>query len=225
VAEQSPFIGLYEIIIVDDGSTDRTRQIAEELAEEYKNVRVISHEKNLGYGAALRTGLAAARMQYVFFTDADLQFDIIELQNLLIHIPHYEVVIGYRAPRQDPALRLLNARGWNLLNRALFGLRVRDIDCAFKIFKRTLVRICILQSQGAMINAEILVKLKREGVRMKEVPVSHMPRTAGLANRRAHFGHCSRAQRNGDALRRRTGERHSQTSIALCYGRRTQHRA
>jgi putative flippase GtrA len=120
-------------------------------------------------------------MDYVFFTDADLQFDIVELQNLLVHLPHYSVVIGYRAPRRDPLPRLINARGWNLLNRLLFGLKIRDIDCAFKIFKRTLVQDIHLESQGAMVSAELLVRLKREGVAIKEVPVSHLPRRAGAA--------------------------------------------
>jgi glycosyltransferase involved in cell wall biosynthesis len=179
VAEESPFINQYEVIIVDDGSTDRTFALAENLAERYPAVRVIRHEKNKGYGAALKTGLSSAQMDYVFFTDADLQFDILELQNLLVHIPAYEAVIGYRAPRRDPFMRLLNARGWNFLNRLLFGLRVRDIDCAFKIFKRELVQDLVLKSEGAMINAEILVRLKRQGVSLKEVPVSHLPRKAG----------------------------------------------
>jgi glycosyltransferase involved in cell wall biosynthesis len=179
VAQESPYIKDYEIIVVDDGSTDNTATIARELAASDSRIRVVSHEKNKGYGAALKTGLSAATMDYVFFTDADLQFDIVELQNLLVHLPHSEVVVGYRAPRQDPWMRLLNARGWNILNRLFFGLRMRDIDCAFKIFKRSLIQNLELHSEGAMINAEILVKLKREGVAIKEVPVSHLPRRAG----------------------------------------------
>jgi glycosyltransferase involved in cell wall biosynthesis len=179
VAEESPYIAAYEIIIVDDGSKDRTAAFARELSNVNPSVRVISHEINKGYGAALKTGLDAARMDYIFFTDADLQFDIVELQNLLVHIPDYDVVVGYRAPRQDPWMRLLNARGWNMLNRLLFGLHIRDIDCAFKIFKRSLIQNLELKSEGAMINAEILIKLKREGVAIKEAPVSHLPRRAG----------------------------------------------
>jgi glycosyltransferase involved in cell wall biosynthesis len=179
VAKESPYISDYEIIIVDDGSSDRTAPVANELAKNNPRVRVVEHGTNKGYGAALKTGLDAARMEYVFFTDADLQFDIVELQNLLVHLSTYDVVVGYRAPRQDPWMRLLNARGWNILNRLLFGLRVRDIDCAFKIFKRELIQNLTLKSEGAMINAEILIKLKRDGVRIKEVPVSHLPRRAG----------------------------------------------
>jgi glycosyltransferase involved in cell wall biosynthesis len=179
VAEGSPYVGAYEILIINDGSSDKTRAIAARLAEQFPQVRLINHAANRGYGAALKTGMAEARMDYIFFTDADLQFDIIELQNLLVRLPEYPVVIGYRAPRVDPFMRLLNAKVWNILNRILFGLKVRDIDCAFKIFRRDLVQGLKLRSQGAMINAEILIKLSRKRVPMKEVPVSHLPRTAG----------------------------------------------
>lgn len=179
VAQQSPFINNFEILIVDDGSTDRTKELSEELASEDPRVKLITHKKNGGYGAALKTGLKSATMDYVFFTDADLQFDVLELHSLLAHLGEYDVVAGYRAPRRDPLLRLLNAKGWNLLNRFFFGLRIRDIDCAFKIFKRDLIENLHLNSKGAMINAEILIKLQRKGVAIKEVPVSHLPRVAG----------------------------------------------
>src|SRR4029077_5194980 len=132
-----------------------------------------------GYGAALKTGMREAAMDYVFFTDADLQFDILELQNLLVHVSQYPVVIGYRAPRKDPFMRLLNARGWKLLNRLPFGLKVRDIDCAFKLFKRSELQCLRLRSQGAMISAETLIRPSRKKVAIKEVPVSHLPRVAG----------------------------------------------
>lgn len=181
VVEDSPYVADYEILIIDDGSSDNTRKIAEDIASRYPSVRVITHSQNYGYGAALKTGIAAARMEYVFFTDADLQFDIIELQNLLVHLARYPVVIGYRAPRRDSLVRLLNAWGWNMLNRLLFGLRVRDIDCAFKIFKRIEIQSLDLQSKGAMISAETLIRLTRKRVPFKEVPVSHVPRKAGLS--------------------------------------------
>ncbi len=177
--EASPYVGEYEIIIINDGSRDQTLAIGHELATRYAHVRVVDHGKNRGYGAALKSGFASATMDYVFFTDADRQFDIVELQNLLVHLPTHDVVIGYRAPRRDPFMRLLNARVWNLLNRLLFGLRVRDIDCAFKVFRRDLVQRLRLESRGAMISAETLIRLKRNNVTIKEVPVSHLPRTAG----------------------------------------------
>lgn len=177
--DESPFVGEYEIIIVDDGSQDASASIARRLSREYDGVRLVSHGENRGYGAALKTGIAAAKMDYVFFTDADLQFDIVELHALLAHVHSYPVVIGYRSPRRDPFLRLVNAWGWNVLNRLFFGLRIRDIDCAFKLFKRDLVQGLELQSQGAMISAETLIRLTREGVAIKQVPVSHLPRRAG----------------------------------------------
>jgi putative flippase GtrA len=149
--------------------------------ERYPMVRLINHAQNRGYGASLRTGIEAARMDYVFFTDADLQFDILELQNLLVHLADYDVVIGYRAPRRDPLMRILNARVWNILNRTFFGLRVRDIDCAFKVFKRELVQELTLKSKGAMLSAELLIRLSRKHVPIKEIPVTHLPRTRGSA--------------------------------------------
>jgi glycosyltransferase involved in cell wall biosynthesis len=179
VIEDSPYIGTYELLIINDGSTDQTRLVAESLARQFPAIRVINHAENRGYGAALRTGFAEATMDYVFFTDADLQFDIAELQKLVIHLTNYPVVIGYRAPRKDPAMRLVNAWGWNILNRLLFGLQVRDIDCAFKIFRREVVQNLKLQSRGAMISAETLIRLARKNIAFKEVPVMHAPRKAG----------------------------------------------
>lgn len=179
VCRQSPYISNFEISIVNDGSRDSTLSIAQHLASLYPEVTVVDHGINRGYGAALKSGIAAASKEYIFFTDADLQFDIVELQNLLIHLSSYEVVIGYRAPRRDPFMRLLNAKGWNLLNRMLFGLTIRDIDCAFKVFRRELVQGLALRSHGAMLSAEILIRLSRQGIAIKEVPVSHLPRKAG----------------------------------------------
>ncbi|HJU18319.1 MAG TPA: bifunctional glycosyltransferase family 2/GtrA family protein [Stellaceae bacterium] len=179
VAEESPYIRDYEILLINDGSTDKTQAIAEQIATWNEHIHVITHECNRGYGAALRTGLDKARKEWIFFTDADRQFDVIEIQNLILHIPKYDVVIGYRAPRRDSFLRLVNAKIWNMLNRILFGLRVRDIDCAFKLVKRKYVQDLQLLSYGAMINAEILIRLKQRGVHIKEVPVSHLPRRCG----------------------------------------------
>lgn len=179
VVEESPYVREYEIIIVNDGSTDGTAREALALARAYPAVRVINHGENRGYGAALQTGLNAATKEYVFFTDADLQFDILELQNLILQLPQYDAVIGYRAPRRDSFMRLLNAWGWNTLNRLLFGLRVMDIDCAFKLFKREQVQRLSLRSTGAMISAETLIRLLQAGARIKEIPVSHLPRMYG----------------------------------------------
>jgi glycosyltransferase involved in cell wall biosynthesis len=171
----------YEIIIIDDGSSDRTPEIADALAASDEKIRVIHHSPNRGYGAALWSGIQAAQYEYVFFTDTDLQFDLSELAILVHFVPEYKVVLGYRAPRRDPFLRLLNAKAWNFLNRFLFGLKVKDIDCAFKLMDRKLVRNIPLTSRGAMMSAEMLIRLERMGVQFKQVPVSHYPRLHGVA--------------------------------------------
>jgi glycosyltransferase involved in cell wall biosynthesis len=169
----------YEIIIVDDGSSDKTPQIADRIAKENSRVKVVHHDPNRGYGAALWSGIQAAKYDWVFFTDADLQFRLEEIQKLVDFIPEYPVILGYRAPRRDPFMRLVNAKGWNILNRILFGLKVRDIDCAFKLFNRKLVASLPLKTRGAMMSAEMLIRLQRKGVKFKEVPVTHLPRVMG----------------------------------------------
>lgn len=169
----------YEIIVVNDGSKDKTGEIADRLARENNKVKVVHHNPNQGYGGAVWSGIQAAQYEYVFFTDADLQFDLSEITKLIEHIPENPIVIGYRAKRQDPFMRLLNAKGWNILNRILFGLRVKDIDCAFKLMRRDLVKDLPVESRGAMLSAELLIRLQREGIKFKEVPVTHLPRVAG----------------------------------------------
>ena len=129
----------YEIIVVNDGSSDLTGVLADRLASENPRVRTIHHHTNSGYGAAVWSGIKASQYDWVFFTDADLQFKLDEVLTLVDYVPEYSVVLGFRAPRMDPFIRLINAWGWNRLNRILFGLRVRDIDCAFKLFDRRLV--------------------------------------------------------------------------------------
>jgi glycosyltransferase involved in cell wall biosynthesis len=169
----------YEIIVVDDGSKDKTASIVEEIQKTNPHVKLIRHNPNRGYGAALWSGIQAAQYDWVFFTDADLQFKIEEINRLIDNIPNHDVVVGFRAPRKDPFMRLVNAKGWNILNRLLFGLKVRDIDCAFKIFRRDLVANLPIKSGGAMMSAEMLIRLERRGVNIKEVPVTHLPRTKG----------------------------------------------
>lgn len=169
----------YEIIIVNDGSSDETAALADTLASTFPHVRAVHHAENQGYGAAVWSGIQAAQYDWVFFTDADLQFDLKDLEKLLQFIPEYMVVLGYRKKRQDPFFRLLNAKGWNILNRLLFGLTIRDVDCAFKLFSRDLVASLPIRSRGAMMSAELLIRLQRQGVPFKEVPVTHLPRKRG----------------------------------------------
>ena len=169
----------YEIIVVDDGSTDDTAKLVQTLQSVHPALRLIQHESNRGYGEALHTGFSAGRLEYVFFTDADNQFDMDELPLLLEWADNSDVVAGYRRVRQDPKMRLLNAWLWNRLVRFLFYVPVRDIDCAFKLFRRSALANVNIESRGAMINTEIMVKLARAGWRIVEVGVTHLPRRAG----------------------------------------------
>jgi glycosyltransferase involved in cell wall biosynthesis len=170
----------HEVLIVDDGSTDDTPTIADELAADNPLVRVIHHPTNRGYGGAIRTGLYNCRYGLISFIDGDGQFDFAEIPAFLDASSHYDLAIGYRIRRQDSLMRSLNAHAWGLLIRALFGLRVRDIDCAFKLIRKSsLQSIPRLRSDGAMISAELLIRSRNAGLSIQEVPVHHYPRRAG----------------------------------------------
>jgi len=169
----------FEVIIVNDGSADKTGQVADSVAQADKRVRVVHHPQNRGYGAALQSGIRAAQKNYIFFTDGDGQFDIGEIQLLLPFIEQSDVVCGYRLNRKDPFMRKLNGWLWTKLVCILFGMRIRDIDCAFKMFRREIFDGMKLSSTGALINAEILARATRRGCRIVEVGVHHYPRTAG----------------------------------------------
>ena len=183
VAER--FCASHEIIVVDDGSTDRTAAIVRDLAGADARVRLVSHGRNRGYGEALRTGFMAAEQDLVFFTDADNQFDLNEIEGFLGWIDRVDVVAGYRVNRQDPIMRRAMAKGWNWLVRVLFYVPVRDIDCAFKLFRRSVLTDLHIESVGAMVNTELMVKVGRSGTAVVELGVTHLPRTAGRA-RGAH---------------------------------------
>lgn len=169
----------WEIILVNDGSRDATTPICDELAEQYPEVRAVHHVDNRGYGAALKSGILAARHDFIFFTDSDGQFDLQELGELIQWSSHYDIVTGYRAKRQDPPHRLINALGWKILVRMVLGVKVRDIDCAFKIFQRSVFDRVQIRSVGAMVNTEILAQAMSFGMRIHEVKVSHFPRRYG----------------------------------------------
>lgn len=168
-----------EIVVVDDGSRDGSAAVVERFALRHPAVRLIRHAANRGYGAALRAGLQEARGDLVFFSDADLQFDLDEVVALLAHASDADIVAGYRAPRRDPPGRRVLAWGWNRLVGALFDLPVRDIDCAFKVFRRRVLERVPLASIGAFVNTELLVRARSEGFRIHQVPVTHRRRPAG----------------------------------------------
>ncbi len=169
----------YEVIVVDDGSRDRTGEIADGLAAELPAVRAVHNRPNLGYGGAVVRGLTEARMDWIFFTDGDGQFDLAEIPRLVGLLDRCDVAVGYRIHRADPWPRRINAYCWGVLVRALFDLDVRDIDCAFKLLPRRLVQQISLHSRGALISTELLARAQRLGCRIAEVGVRHYPRTAG----------------------------------------------
>ena len=177
----STFVDDYEIIVVDDGSSDKTAAVVEDLAHRDPHVRLVRHESNRGYGAALRTGFASATKDLVFFSDADGQFDLQELAGLLSMLKRAPIVLGYRIRRSDPMYRLFIAKVYNIVVRLVFGLRVRDIDCAFKLFRRDALHGVELESDGAFISSELLIKLKRRDIPMVERGVHHYPRTTGVS--------------------------------------------
>ena len=171
----------FEIIVVNDGSTDQTGAILAELAARDPRIRFVTHPVNQGYGAALVSGFAAATKELTFFMDADGQFDISDLRTFFLFIDRYDAVIGYRRDRQDSWLRKLNAWGWKLLIGWVLGVHVRDVDCAFKLLHTDFLRQHPLETRGAMINAELLYTLKQAGGTYKELGVHHLPRQAGRA--------------------------------------------
>jgi glycosyltransferase involved in cell wall biosynthesis len=175
--------GSIEVLIVDDGSTDRTPQLADELAATDPRVRV-HHQPNRGYGGALRAGFANARGELIGFSDGDLQFDLSEMSRLLERLeaptqPPVDVVIGYRIRRRDPPHRMVIAKTYNAIVSALFGLRVRDIDCAMKLLRREVLDGLPLETDSPFLSAELLIKLGARGARIVQVGVNHYPRAAG----------------------------------------------
>jgi glycosyltransferase involved in cell wall biosynthesis len=175
----------FEIIVVDDGSRDATPAIADRLAVEHPSlVRVVHHPTNLGYGVALRSGFRAARYDLVAFTDGDRQFKVADLGRLTARLAQGDgpdVVAGYRIKRADPLVRTIYARAYRLANRIFFGLKVRDVDCACKLFRRSGLVGLRVESGGAFFSAELLIKLRASGRTVVEVGVPHYPRTAGSA--------------------------------------------
>jgi glycosyltransferase involved in cell wall biosynthesis len=169
----------FEIIPVNDGSTDETGEIIYRLATEDNRVRPVHHRVNRGYGAAVTSGIKASTGEYVMFMDADRQFDIADLRLLAPFVSSFDQVAGFRMERSDPLQRRINAEIFNLAVRIAFGVHMRDLDCAFKVFKGDMVRALDLTSRGALINAEMQAKLRRQKATYQQVGVPHHPRVAG----------------------------------------------
>ncbi len=171
----------FEIVVVNDGSRDRTGEIIDDLASEDDRVRPVHHATNQGYGGAVKSGFRASTCDYVMFMDADRQFDIADIRLLTPFVPLFDIVAGFRMERSDPIHRRINAEVFNLAIRILFDVHIRDLDCAFKIFRGDLIRSLELTSGGALLNAETMAKLRRQGATMVQVGVPHHPRVAGTA--------------------------------------------
>jgi dolichol-phosphate mannosyltransferase len=172
----------WEIIMIDDGSADRTLQIAKKLAEKNKNLLIYSHFPNRGYGAALKEGLTKSKYKYIVFNDGDGQFDFSEVGKFTKLIRNSDIVIGFRKKRNDTSIikRLLLMNLLKIWNLIFFHFYYRDIDCGFKMFTRgALNKIGPLRSEGAMITTEILTKARKKKLKIKEVDITHYPRTRG----------------------------------------------
>ena len=171
----------FEVIVVNDGSTDRTGAVVSSIAQNDARVHLVTHAVNQGYGAALVSGFNAASKELTFFMDSDGQFDIRDLKMFLPLVDKYDAVIGYRIDRQDAWMRKLNAWGWKQMIRLVLGVHVRDIDCAFKLLRTEFLHSHPLETRGAMINAELLYKLNQSGRTYHEIGVHHLPRLGGRA--------------------------------------------
>lgn len=169
----------WEIIVVNDGSVDQTASLVQEVMDQIPNVHLVEHRLNLGYGAALRTGFSTAQFALICFTDADRQFDLADLPDLLGPIVDCHLVAGIRSPRQDPLHRRVLGRVWTWGMDYAFNVGVRDLNCAFKLIRKEALSSIQLHSTGAFINAEIIAGLREQGFHIQEVPVRHRPRSEG----------------------------------------------
>lgn len=169
----------WELVVVDDGSSDRTPQILEDASQRQPRLRIVTNPSNIGYSKALIRGFEACRLPVIFYTDADAQFDLMEISRLYPLIGKADMVAGYRVGRQDPWFRLLTSGVYNLIQRVVLGVKARDVNCAFKLFRRSFFAAVELSSDGFLIDAELYARADRVGLRWLQAPVAHRPRTEG----------------------------------------------
>lgn len=170
-----------ELVLVDDGSDDRTASLVLRLADCEPRIRLVRHDRNRGLGAAIRTGFAAAEGDLILYTDADLPFDFTLIPQLLAMISDNSIVIGYRANRGEGLRRWVLTKGYNLLCRFALRLRVRDINFACKLIPRSALHGMTLGSEGSFIDAELLLECRRQGLAILEFPLTYFPRIHGLS--------------------------------------------
>ncbi len=171
----------YEITIIEDGSPDKTAEAADKLAAQYPKVKVIHHEKNMGYGATLYEGFISAKFDYVFYSDGDNQFDLEELKKFIALIPFSDMVVGYRKKKQYSPYRKFTSFIYNIILRLVFGIDYIDIDCAFKVIKRDLFDKIRVKTKDAFIDAEIMIRAHLLGYKATEIGVNHLPRLDGVS--------------------------------------------
>ena len=171
----------YEVIIIEDGSPDKTAEVADGLAKQHSKVRVIHHKKNMGYGATLKEGFLSAKLDYVFYSDGDNQFDLNELKKFVALIPYTDIVSGFRIKKQYSNYRKFTSFVYNFILRVLFNMSDRDVDCAFKLFPTKLFKEITIESVAAFIDAEIMIKAKLLNYSVTEIGVKHLPRVDGVS--------------------------------------------
>lgn len=170
-----------EIIAVDDGSFDGTLKVLEKLKKKNKYLKIVVHRKNKGYGAVLRTGLKNASYSWIFFTDADMQFNPGEIKKFIPFTSDYDFIVGYRKKRADSPKRIFTSFVYNRLVRIMFGLPLRDVDCAFKLMSKESLKKVRFQSNSFFVSAEVMVRALKQNAKIKEIGVNHYPRTRNVS--------------------------------------------
>lgn len=179
VAALEDLCGVWELVIVDDGSTDETPEILRQSAQRESRIRVVTQERNSGYSQALIRGFAECQYEAIFYTDADAQFDLHDIADLYPKLADVDMVTGFRVGRQDRWIRFVTSRVYNLLQGSMLGLRVRDVNCAFKLFRRSFFDQVELSSDGFLIDAELYARANKAGLTWTQVGVRHRPRELG----------------------------------------------
>jgi glycosyltransferase involved in cell wall biosynthesis len=186
VAKMEKTASKFEVLAVNDGSTDNTRNVLEKLHSKDTRIKVINHKGNKGYGAALKTGVRKAKFDWIFFMDSDLQFDVAEIKKFIPYHADYDFIIGYREGRADPLKRIYISKMYNYIVSFLFDIHITDIDCAFKLMRKSAIQQLGVLPNSFFVSTTLLVKAVRAKMRLKEIPVKHLPRTKGVSTVTLH---------------------------------------